>query len=106
MSATTKVTQIVQPHDSEVRLEGSERIIGDLGLRGRDARNQRRLSGIGKSDQADVSQQLQLQAQALFLARFPRLVLGRSLMSGGGEVLIAASAAAPARYDERARHRG
>ena len=74
---------IVRAHDAQVRLERGERIIGDLGLGGRDARDQRRFAGVRKSDQPDIGQQLQFQPQMSFFAGPAVLVLGRRLM---GEV--------------------
>ena len=86
---------------AEVRLEGGEGIIGDLGPGGGDARDQRGLAGVGIADQAHVGQQLQFQAIAALLAGAAQLVLARSLVGAGGEVLVAA-AAAPALGDDQA----
>src|SRR5207245_1061565 len=66
----------------------------------RDARNQRRFSRVRKTNQSDVGQQLQLQAQVAFFARPSGLVLGRGLVSGGGEARIAPAALAAARDHE------
>ena len=59
--------------------------------------NQRRFPRIRKSDQADIRQQLQLQAQAALFARLAIFVLARRLMPRLHEVLISASAASAAR---------
>ncbi len=52
------------------------------------------LPAFGIADQADVGQQLQLQPIGALLARPAQLVLARSLVGAGGEVLVAAAAAA------------
>jgi hypothetical protein len=86
---------------AEVGLEGGEGVVGDLGPRGGDARDERGLAGVGIADQADVGQQLQFQAVAALLAGAAQLVLARSLVGAGGEVLVAAPAA-PALGDDDA----
>jgi hypothetical protein len=53
-----------------------ERVIGDFGPGGGDARDKRGFSGVRKTDQADIGQQLQLQAQAFFFAGASGLMLG------------------------------
>jgi hypothetical protein len=47
---------------AEVGFEGGEGVVGDLGPRGGDARDERGFAGVGVADQADVGQQLQFQA--------------------------------------------
>ena len=54
---------VAQRDDAEVRRQRRERVVGDLGPRRRDARDQRGLARVGEPDQADVGEQLQLQAQ-------------------------------------------
>ena len=100
MSATTKLRKSGELDHAQVRFQRGEGVIGDLGPRGGDARNQRGFAGVGKADQAHVGQQLQLQAQALFFARAARLVLGGRLVGGGGEARVALAAAAAARHHE------
>ena len=45
---------IGQPHHAEVGLERRERVVGDLGPRRRDHRQQRALAGVGLAQQTDV----------------------------------------------------
>ena len=53
---------------AEVGLDGGERVGGDLGMRPGQRREQRRLAGVGKTDQADVGEQLQRQREPELLA--------------------------------------
>jgi hypothetical protein len=87
------------------RLEGGERIVGDLGGRPREAREQRGLAGVGQPDQADVGQQLQVQMDPTLLAAQAALGEARCLTGGRGKALVAVPAQATAREDHaRAGH--
>ena len=88
---------------AEIRFQRGEGIVGDLGARGGDARDQRRLAGVGIADEADVGEQLEFQAEGAFLARAAQFVLARGLMRAGGKVLVAASAASAFGDDDAAR---
>ena len=55
--------------DAEVRLQRRERIVGDLRLGRRDAREEGRLAGVGQADEADIGDQLQPQPDPRLLAR-------------------------------------
>ena len=55
-----EAAEIGELHHAEVRFEGSERVVGDLGAGGRDARNERGLAGVGEAHQAHVGQEFQL----------------------------------------------
>ena len=79
--------------DAEVGLEGGEGVVGDFGLGGGDARDERRLAGVGVADQADVGQQLEFEAVEALFAGAAELVFARGLVDGGGEVLVATTAA-------------
>ena len=72
-----------QRHDAEIRGERRERIVGDLRPRGGNARDQRRLAGVGKADEADVGEQLQMKLQLFGLARqcLPRSAAARGWSS-------------------------
>ena len=94
------VIAVVGGDDAQVRLERGEGVIGDLGPRGRDARNQRGLAGVRETDQSDIGQQLQLEAELVFFAGTAVLVLGGRLMRRRGEARVALAAAAAACDDE------
>src|SRR5262249_6599450 len=96
-----EAAEIIELHDSQLRLKRGERIIGDLGPRRRETRDQGRLSGIGEPDQADVGKQLQLEPEPALLAGMAGLVFRRRLVSGSGEAGISASSA-PALCGEKA----
>ena len=103
MSATTKLTSSGgSPATTTPRFgcKRGERIIGDLGTRRRDARDQRALAGVGIADQADIGQQLQLQAQVALFAGLAFFMLARRLMDRGCEARVAASAATAASNDD------
>src|SRR5437867_4410949 len=84
---------VVHGHYAEVRLEGRERIIRDLGPRRGNARNQRGLADVGKADQTDVGEQFQLQSEVLLLASHAILRLLRHTIHRRRKVRIAVSAA-------------
>ena len=94
MSATTSVAGVVRGHDAQVRHERRERIVGDLRLRRRDRRDERRLAGVRETDDRDVGEQLQLDGEAALLAGQARLGEARGLPGGGREVLVAPAAVA------------
>ena len=85
---------VAQADHAEIRRQRGERVVGDLRPRRRDARDERRLAGVGKADEPDVGEQLQLEAEILLLARFARLHLARRAVGGGREVRVAQAAAA------------
>ena len=60
-------------------------------------RDERRLAHIRISHEADIGEQLQLQAEVAFFARTSVFVLARRLMRGSGKLRVAASAASAAR---------
>jgi hypothetical protein len=62
---------VAQPHDAQVGYQRGEGVVGDLGPRRRDARDHRRLAGVGKAHQADVGQQLHLEPEILDLPGSP-----------------------------------
>ena len=101
-----ELTRTVRRVDgSEDRGECGERIIGDLRPRIRDARQQRRLPGIGEADQRRIGEQLQPQLQHRLLARQARLGEPWHLPRRRGEAFVAAAAQA-ATCDSYPRPRG
>ena len=83
----------------EHRLERRERIVGDLRMRARQPRQQRRLAGVGKPDQPDVGEQLQLERDPGLLAREPALGEPRRLVRRAREALVAPAARTAPRHD-------
>ena len=79
--------------NAEVGLEGGEGVVGDFGPGGRDARNEGGFAGVGVADESDVGEQLEDEAVVALFAGAAELVLAGGLVDGGGEVLVAASAA-------------
>src|SRR5690606_11902568 len=70
------------------------RVVGDLRRRRRDRADQGALAGIGKAQQADVGQQLQLQPQLALLARQTRQGLARSAVGRALALHVAEAALA------------
>ena len=64
----------------EVRLERGKGIIGNLGPRRGNARNQRGLADIGISDQSHIGQKLQLKPKHALFASAAGFVLARRLV--------------------------
>src|SRR4029077_16779750 len=75
---------------------------GDLRPGGGNPGDHRRLAGVGKADEADVREQLQMQPQVFFFTGKSELELaGRAV--GGGHVLRVAVTAKSAPGDDHAR---
>ena len=85
-------------HHAEVGVQCGERVVGNLGARVRDRRDQRGLAGIGHAQQADVGQHLQFQLQAFLFARPARRLLPRRAVDRTLEAQVA-KAAIPALGD-------
>ena len=100
MSATTNDALARQPDRAQVRHQRRERIVGDLGAGGGDARDQRRLADVGEAEQPDVGEQLELEADVALLARRARLGLARRAIGRRREVDVAAPALAALGDDE------
>ena len=49
---------VADAHETEMRRERGERIVGDLGLRARDGADERRLADVGEPEQPDVGHHL------------------------------------------------
>ena len=79
-------------YDTQVRLQCRERIVRNLRLSRRYDRKQSRLSGIRKTYQPHICQQLQLQDDFAFLSRFARLSITGSLVGRCLEMPVALSA--------------
>ena len=92
---------VVGRDDAQVRFERGERVVGNLGMRRRDARDQRGLPGVREAHQADVGQQLEFQPQMALFARLAFFGLARRLVPGLGEMLVAAPAPPAVRHGQR-----
>ena len=80
-------------HDAEARLKCGEGVVGYLGTRTRQRREQSRLAGIGQAHQSNVGQQLQLQNDGHLLHWLAGLGIARSLIGGRAELVVAKTAA-------------
>ena len=92
---------LVGAHDAEVGCEGRERIVGDLGPRGGDRADQRRLAGVGHAQQPHVGEHAQFEAEPARLAFLPGGRLPRRPVGARLEVQVA-QAPATALRDLRA----
>ena len=86
--------------DAEVGFEGGEGGVGDRGLGGGEARDQRGLADGGKADETGVGEQTKFEAIVASFTGAAEFVLARRLMRAGGEVLIAAATATATRDDD------
>ena len=89
-----------EAHDAEVRLERSERILGDLGPRRGHHGEQRALAHVRLSEQPHVGDQLEHELQLALLPVFARLPLPGALVRRGRETGVAASAAPATRHQQ------
>jgi len=88
----------------EHRLEGGERVVGDLGPGRRRPGDDAGLAGVGEADQAGVGEQPQLQGELPLLARLAPLVeVGHPAVWAGEGGVAAAAAAAPGGPEPRTR---
>src|SRR5215213_995916 len=87
----TKVTETNHP---EMRLQRCKRVIRNLRVRGRNSRNERRLSGVRKTHETDVGQQLQLELKVQLFSLPSVLMVAGSAIRRGREVRVAETAAA------------
>mgnify|MGYP003693638849 CR=1 FL=1 len=78
MSATTKLRLGPSAHHTEVWMQGGERIVGNLGPRVGDCRDQCRLAGVGHAEQADIGKHAQFQLQLALFTRPARRFLPRT----------------------------
>ena len=98
---------VVDGEDAEIGRQGRERIAGDLRVGVGDGLEQAALACVGKANQGDVGDHLQLECDVPFLARFAffRKARGAPLRTGEMGVALAAAPspgddAAVARFDE------
>ena len=105
-SATTNVRSPERPTTPRFGIERREGVVGDLRPRRGDARDQRRLSGIGKADQPDVRQQLQMKPEVLLFAGKAGLRSTRRAIGGGREAGVAVPAEASLRDQDTLTFRG
>ena len=80
-------------HDAEVRLQRSERIVGNLRFGRGDDGKEGGLPGVGKAHETDVGQELQLENNRPLLGRFAGLGITRGLIRGRPEIPVAEAAA-------------
>src|SRR5439155_12367604 len=80
-----------------MRLERRERVVGDLGLGRRDARDGRALARVREADEGHVGHERELEAQPALLAVLALLRERRGPAAVGQEAGIAAATAAAAR---------
>ena len=62
------VPALPDPHDTQVRDQGRERIVGDLRLGRADAADEGALAGVGEADEGHVGHELQLEPEPMLLA--------------------------------------
>src|SRR5712691_6105053 len=95
----------VSVNNTQIRFQRGEGVVRNFRARRGDHGNQSGLAGIGKSNQADIGQEFQLQTDMPLLAWKTIFMFARSLVPGLGKVLIAASAPASV-CDQHALARG
>src|SRR6266478_1264638 len=79
----------VSVNNTQIRFQRGKGIVRNFRARRGDYGNQSGLAGIGKSDQADIGQEFQLQTDMVLFAWKTIFMFARSLMPGLGKVLVA-----------------
>src|SRR5687768_13835557 len=91
---------IAELNDTEVGRQGGKGIVGDLGARRREHREQCGLPRVRLTDQTDIGNELEHQLEGAMLALLPRLPFAWRLMRGRHERRIPA-APSPSAGDEQ-----
>src|SRR5450755_2563935 len=89
----------VDANHAEIRRQGGERIVGDLGPGGGDRTYQRRFARVRHSQQADIGEHLELEVQHALHAFFARCRLPRRAIGARLEMQIAQAALAALRQE-------
>ena len=97
---------VVEPDDAEVGGERGERVVGDLGARGRHAGDEGRLADVGKPYQTDIREEFEREAQPVLLTRAARFGAARRPVRRRREPFVAASSAAASGDEQAAVGRG
>src|SRR5213078_2661780 len=92
-----KATIVTHTHNTEVGRERREWIIRDLRPRRRHARDKGRLAGVRITNQSDVREQLQLEAELLLFARLAGLYFARRTIRRSRKMRIPETAASALR---------
>ena len=97
---------VVEPDDAEVGGKRGERVVGDLGARGRHAGDEGRLADVGKPYQTDIREEFEREAQPALLTRAARFGAARRPVRRSREPFVAASSAAASGDEHAAVGRG
>ena len=108
MSATTNsvgtlaapAARAADADHAEVRLEGRERVVGDLRLGRGDPRDERGLAGVREADERHVGDELQLEVEPALLADLALLGEGRRAEAVREEAGVAPAPAPAARGEQ------
>jgi hypothetical protein len=92
---------LAEVEDSEIRLEGRERVVGDLRVSRGHGREERRLAGVRQTDEPDVGDEPQFQPEPALLAGQALLGVLRRLVRRRREVDVAQPALAAPGDDDR-----
>ena len=88
-----KAPMVTEFHDAEVWCQRRKRIGGNLGPGGRDVRDERGLARVGKSDEADIGEQLELKPERASLPGLAGLHLARGTIGRRDKHRVAQPAA-------------
>ena len=89
-----KALAAVDIHNSQMRIQSGEMVIGDLGTGVADAGNQRGFTHVWKSHETDIRDDLEFQLDPELLAGLSRLGVFRCLHGWSGVMHVALTAAA------------
>ena len=91
---------VVEAHDTQMRLECRERVVGDLRLCGGHARDEGALAHVREPDDGHVGHELELESQPSLLAVLALFGKGRSTAPIRHETRVASATRARARREE------
>src|SRR5690606_17049983 len=94
-----RVATLPRLHDAEVRVQRREGVVGDLGLRSRQCRDEARLARRGVPDESDIRDDLELEDDVALPAGGAKQGEAGSLALGVGEGRVAEAALATGRND-------
>ena len=100
MSASTKPSPVLDIDDTQMRGQCRKRVISDLGARGADLPNKRRLARVGEADQAHFGDKPELQAKTMVLSRPAFSMATGRLVGGRSEASIPPTTNSTASYEQ------
>ena len=96
-----KAVVLVNPYHAQIRVHGGEGVIGDFRSCRRNGTDKGTLARVGQTEQADIGENAQFEAQFALLARFARRRLARGAVGARLEMDVAEATLAASGQQDR-----